>query len=62
MNTTLRVNLAVQHLLAAAHFSRQVGMLEKQHADQEFAAFWEAILQNGIACVLTTVASLEACE
>jgi hypothetical protein len=59
-NATLRVNLAVQHLLAAAHFSRQVGMLEKQHAGQEFAAFWEAILHNGIACALTTVASLEA--
>jgi len=57
---TTRVNLAVQHLLAAASFSREVGLLEKQHTGEQFAGFWEDIFHQAIACVLTTVASLEA--
>lgn len=35
----LRVNLAVRHLLAAAHFSRQVGSLEKENSGQSSARF-----------------------
>jgi hypothetical protein len=56
----LRVNLAVQHMLAAARFSRDVGELERDHENQPFGEFWESIFHSAIACVLTTVASLEA--
>jgi hypothetical protein len=55
-----RVNLAVQHMLAAARFSRDVGELERDHENQPFGGFWESIFHSAIACVLTTVASLEA--
>lgn len=57
---TIKVNLAVQHLLAAARFSREVKTLEDRHAGQNFDEFWEGILHRAIACVLTTIASLEA--
>ena len=57
---TLRVNLAVQHLLAAARFSRDVGRPEEVHRGAQFDAFWESIFHPAIACTLTTVASLEA--
>jgi hypothetical protein len=57
---TLRVNLAVQHMLAAARFSREVGKLEREHDGQAFGEFFETILHHAVACVLTTVASLEA--
>jgi hypothetical protein len=55
-----RVNLAVRHLLAAAHFSRQVGALERENSGQQFGAFWEIIFYNATACIFATVASLEA--
>ena len=55
-----RVNLAVQHLLAAARFSREVGRLENEHKGQQFGEFWESLFHPAIACILTTVASLEA--
>ena len=57
---TLRVNFAVQHMLAAARFSRAVGELEAEHRSKPFAEFWESILHNAFACVLTTAGSLEA--
>ena len=56
----LRVNLAVQHLLAAARFSREVGELENQHKGEQWGAFWESLFHPAIACILTAVASLEA--
>ena len=60
IKASIRVNLAVQHMLAAASFSREVGQLEAKHAGQPFGDFWESILHNSMACVLTCVASLEA--
>ena len=60
INATMRVNLAVQHLLAAARFSRDVGRLESEHKGQQFGEFWESIFHPAMACILTTVASLEA--
>jgi hypothetical protein len=57
---TQKMNLAVQHLLAAARFSREVGVLENEHVGQRFGAFWESIFHSSIACVLTSVASLES--
>jgi hypothetical protein len=56
----LREKLAVQHLLAAARFSREVGRLEKEHEGEELGGFWESIFHPAIACILTAVASLEA--
>jgi hypothetical protein len=56
----LKVNLAVQHMLAAARFSREVGMLQNQNKGQPWGAFFPCILHHATACVLTSVASLEA--
>ncbi len=60
ITVAVRVNLAVQHMLAAARFSREVGNLERDHKGEKFAAFWEGIFHNATACILTTVAILEA--
>jgi hypothetical protein len=57
---TVKVNLAVQHMLAAARFSREVHALESQHKGQQFGDFWEGILHYATASVLASVASLEA--
>jgi hypothetical protein len=57
---SLRMNLAVQNMLAAARFSRRVAELEKIHGSQEFGAFWEEILHNAIASVMCCSSSLEA--
>lgn len=57
---SLKVNLAVQHLLAASRFSREVGQVEAQHFGEEFGGFWESIFHSAVACILTSVASLEA--
>jgi len=56
----LKVSLAVQHMRAAARFSRVVGELERNYAGQPSGEFWEGILHNAVACVLTAIASLEA--
>lgn len=55
-----RINLAYPHLSAAIEFSKAVINLEKKHEGKEFGAFWEDIQANAIACVLTSVASVEA--
>jgi len=53
-------NFAVQHMLAAALFSRRVGELERTHAGAPFGPFWEEILHCATASVMTSTASLEA--
>lgn len=60
VNATIRVNLAVQHILAAARFSREVGQIESEHRGAQFGPFWEGLFHCSTACVLTAVASLEA--
>jgi hypothetical protein len=50
----------VQHMCAAARFSREVGKLECENAGQLSGEFWYAIFDNAVACVLTATASLEA--
>ena len=40
--------------------SREVGRLENEHAGKQIGEFWASILHPATACVLTTVASLEA--
>jgi len=54
------VNLAVQHMLAAARFSREVGKLEREHAGEQLGPFWDSIFHPAIGCILTVAASLEA--
>jgi hypothetical protein len=56
----VRANLAVNHLLSAAMFSRRVGKVEAEHAGEKFSGFYDEILPNASACVLLTTASLEA--
>jgi hypothetical protein len=54
-----RMNFAVQHLMAAARFSRAVKAVEAAHAGEQFGDFWDEILHNSVACVFACVASLE---
>jgi hypothetical protein len=54
------MRFAVQHLLGAASFSRRVGEIEAAHAGEQFGAFFDEILHSATACVLMTVASLDA--
>jgi hypothetical protein len=55
-----RMNLAVNHLIAASGFSRIVGEIEERHKGQEFESFYDDILSNSIATVYCSVASVEA--
>jgi hypothetical protein len=41
IHANMKVNLAVQHMMAAARFSREVDALEQRHRGEEFGAFWE---------------------
>lgn len=57
---TFRTNFSIQHLLAAAHFSRHVAGVEQAHAGESFGAFFEEIIWFSSACVLSCCAGLEA--
>jgi len=57
---THRANLSIHHLLAAAHFSRHVSEIEHSHAGEPFGEFFEEVLWFSSACVLSSVAGLEA--
>src|SRR4051794_33549716 len=57
---SVRMNFAVQHMLAATRFSRRVAAVEREHAAEPFGEFWDEVLHNATGCVLTAVASLEA--
>lgn len=57
---TGRMNLAVNHLIAASGFSRIVGDIEERHKGEEFGSFYDDILSNSIATVYCSVASVEA--
>jgi hypothetical protein len=57
---SLRVNLAVQNMLAAARFSRRVAELEESHRGQKFGDFWDEILHNSSASIMCCSSSLEA--
>src|SRR4051812_4264795 len=56
----VKVNLAVQHLMAASRFSKAVSEIEQEHAGQPFDDFFDGILHNATACVLLIGASMEA--
>ncbi len=57
---SVRTNFAVQHMLAAARFSRRVAAVEGEHVGELFGDFWGEILHDATGCVLTAVASVEA--
>lgn len=56
----IRANFSVLHLLAAASFSRRVAEIEHEHAEEQFGPFYDDVLANASACILLSVASLEA--
>jgi hypothetical protein len=55
-----RTNFAVQHIFAAANFSRRADELEHINAGKPFGAFFEEIVWNVSAAILFAVAALEA--
>jgi hypothetical protein len=57
---TGRMNLAVNHLIAAAGFSRTVKEIEGAHRGEPLGPFYDEILSFSIAAVYCSVASLEA--
>lgn len=57
---TVRMNFSVQHILAAAKFSRHVNIIEQENHDKPFGAFYEDILAYSSACVSSSVSSIEA--
>jgi hypothetical protein len=60
VKAAVRVNLSIQHLLAASHFSRHVASVEQAHMGEPFGAFFEEILWFSSACILSCIAGLEA--
>ena len=52
-------NLALQHFRAAELFRDQVKQIENSHHSEEFGPFFDDIRSYCIACVLTSVASME---
>lgn len=59
-NVRVRMNFAVLHLAAAASFARRTAQVEAEHSQDDFGPFFEDILASSSACVLLSVASLEA--
>ena len=59
-SSSIGVTLAMQHMMAAARFSRMVASVERQHAGESFAAFWDEIFHLSTASVFACAASLEA--
>lgn len=55
-----RTNLAVQHIFAAAYFTRKAKELEDVNAGKQFADFYEEIVWNVSSAILFAVAALEA--
>ena len=57
---TGRINLSVNHLIAASTFSRNVKEIETLHKNEPLGNFYEDILSNSIATIYCSVASIEA--
>jgi hypothetical protein len=62
MRATVRIRhgFALSHLLTAARFSRSVEEIEKQNAGQPFGPFYDDMKGFATACVLCSVAAVEA--
>lgn len=59
-SVSVKSNFSGPHLSSAALFSGKVGDIEDQHKDDEFGSFFEEIRSYSMACVISSVASLEA--
>ncbi len=59
-SVSIKSNFSGPHLSSAALFSWKVGDIEDQHKDDEFGSFFEEIRSYSMACVISSVASLEA--
>lgn len=57
---SFQMRFAVQNLMAAALFSRIVGEIERKYAGNVYGPFMDEILSYATACILCSVASLEA--
>jgi hypothetical protein len=55
-----RMNFAVQHLLAAAHFALASREVERENAGKPFGPHFDELLWTVSACVFASVAGLEA--
>lgn len=55
-----RTNLSVQHMFAAAYFSRRTGELQDANSGKAFGGFFEEIMWNVSASIFFAVAALEA--
>ena len=60
VSTSVKSNFSVPHLFSAALFSRHVAELEENHKNDEFGVFFEEIRSYSMACVISSIASLEA--
>ena len=56
----VRMNFAVQHLLAAAHFAQLAHQAEEANAGKKFGPFFEEVLWVVSACVFSSVAGVES--
>ncbi|EIM27188.1 hypothetical protein [Microvirga lotononidis] len=56
----LRMNFSLAHLGAAASFSRLVGEGEQEQIEKATADYYERAFANSSACVLSSVAAVEA--
>jgi hypothetical protein len=60
MRLRQRSNFAVQHLIAAARFSRQCGQIQQENAGKELGNFYNEQIACVSATVMLCVASLES--
>ncbi|MCJ7771793.1 MAG: hypothetical protein MUP22_01525, partial [Desulfobacterales bacterium] len=60
VSVAVKSNFSGPHLSSSALFSRHVAELEENHKNDEFGAFFEEILSYSMACVISSVASIEA--
>jgi len=62
VSATLRIrrNMAVQFLSGSAYFCRRIAEIEKENAGKPFSNFFDEIIWNFSACIMLSVAALEA--
>jgi len=59
-SASVRTNLALQHLLGAARFTRQAYQVEQTNAGKPFGPFFEELIHLATAAVTLSAASMEA--
>lgn len=57
---TQRSNFSVQHIMAAARFSRECYLVEKKHMGEQLGIFHNEIISFTIGAIFLSVAALEA--